>query len=1195
MPADGEDPLAKLVAALAGAGPPLDDREIADALWLSQWTASAGELRPGGRPDTPRADRKDPAKFPGGTAPRTGATPPYGIPMPYGLTGLTGPEGPGAPGPPDGTARTPEQPPPGTPAAPPRGNGRRARLPAPAVLPSLPPIQRALRPVQSYRPGGPEAGAEIDETATAELTAVSGVLSLVHRPVRRTAELYLLMDGAPSMAVWAGMLQELRRACEQLGAFRDVTVQYLHPLRGGVGATARPGPGHVPRPATELYDGSGRRIYLLLSDCTGPLWHSGALQELLRHWAAGAPLAVLQPLPRRLWHRTLLPAAVGLLTRRSGRYRPLGFRPLGGAGRAQRHGVPLPGVHIPVLTPTPAALRTWARIVAAEGGLELSGAAITLEERRYGPRETAPVELWPRADRTTARADRTTDRTTATTATTADGTAGTTADGTAGAAEGKPPSAPGAPAAPDPAVLLAEFDETVSPAARQLAVQLSAAPLALPVMQLVQRAMLPDSGPAELAEVLLGGLVVELTDPGGGAAGRSSGPWFEFKPGVRDLLLKRLSAGEAALVLKHCSLYIERTFGRTARNFPAIVGAYLEGTGRRPTSGPGEAPEPFVYVSEQVLQRFEPGLGALSTLPDAPADPVQAATAHLDRYESAGGADDLLEALRLLRTPQAAELPDRDRLYAQALLHAWTQWRDPELLRQAETAALAATAPGTPPALLVRARLTRARLLRTRGEAAAEQHGTDEAREDLREAAHQIDLALDRTEPPPGIALEGALLHTAITRDLHPLTGEAEGRRLLERSVELLGRIVDDWPTGRPVPELRIAHGQMLLALAGTLLPSGTLVPSGEAVPSGTSAPSGEAGPEGPRGTAGPVDPDVRALAARAASALDSGVHEAEAWEAGGARRAARRPPVPLARALLDLADAYRLSGEPFGGRSQGEALERAADAARGSEERQLEAAARSRLAAHRWARYGATGEAEELEVAEAEMRRALSLMQPGDPQRAALLVEHGRMLLEAGPTGSAPVGPTPREERAPSPSAPASTTTSTTSEAVRSLREAVAHTAPSHPSSIERRLLFARALRMRYEQGGMTPDLYEACWMLEQVLRDTGVPAQRALVLLELGDMHSLLAERTLGRDQWEEADDAYRRAAFEADRAEDPLTAARALHGRGRVLEYLAGRARALESYRAAAEKWRGTEEADSAQARATDDRIRRLEGTQ
>lgn len=66
--------------------------------------------------------------------------------------------------------------------------------------------------------------------------------------------------------------------------------------------------------------------------------------------------------------------------------------------------------------------------------------------------------------------------------------------------------------------LVSRFRSAASPAAGQLAVYLAAAPLYLPVMQLVQRTMLPNSGPSELAEVLLSGLLTRSRSQGGSGA-----------------------------------------------------------------------------------------------------------------------------------------------------------------------------------------------------------------------------------------------------------------------------------------------------------------------------------------------------------------------------------------------------------------------------------------------------------------------------------------------------------------------------------------------------------------------------------------------------------------------------------------------------------------------------------------------------
>ncbi len=139
-------------------------------------------------------------------------------------------------------------------------------------------------------------------------------------------------------------------------------------------------------------------------------------------------------------------------------------------------------------------------------------------------------------------------------------------------------------------------------------------------MQLVQRAMLPDTGPMELAEVLLGGLLRQLPGPG-------SRPCYVYADGVQELLLNSLGQDAAALVLKHCSSYVERNFGKGARNFPALAAARLSElrgrTGPRPPAGPepgrggrddevddaaGAVPELFARVPARVLRFYQPDL-----------------------------------------------------------------------------------------------------------------------------------------------------------------------------------------------------------------------------------------------------------------------------------------------------------------------------------------------------------------------------------------------------------------------------------------------------------------------------------------------------------------------------------------------------------------------------------------------------------
>ncbi|MFE6987542.1 hypothetical protein ACFVFN_04970, partial [Streptomyces pharetrae] len=205
-------------------------------------------------------------------------------------------------------------------------------------------------------------------------------------------------------------------------------------------------------------------------------------------------------------------------------------------------GRPPGALPVPVLAPTRTALGTWARLLAGSTGLALPAPA-----------------AWVHADHPAA-----------------------------------PPRAPRAE--PDAEALVRAFRRTASRQAVQLAVTYSAVPLLLPVMQLVQRAMQPQSGPTVLAEVLLSGLLERGTQD----------EWYEFRPGVRELLLRLLPPGDAFLVLKHCGDYVDRHFGRRARNFPALALNRLTGNSTPPPEDDTGVPVPdaFAEVSALVLDRF---------------------------------------------------------------------------------------------------------------------------------------------------------------------------------------------------------------------------------------------------------------------------------------------------------------------------------------------------------------------------------------------------------------------------------------------------------------------------------------------------------------------------------------------------------------------------------------------------------------
>ncbi|TDD33829.1 hypothetical protein E1287_18525 [Actinomadura sp. KC06] len=265
------------------------------------------------------------------------------------------------------------------------------------------------------------------------------------------------------------------------------------------GITATP---DAPRQAPgTLLDASGRHAVLVLSDCSGPHWWNGRAAQAVRRWAQTGPTAILQPLAERLWRRTAAPATPGIasLPRPAAPNTDLRFTPYDGAAA--------PGIPVPVLEASPRWFGAWARLVS---GSDPQPAAIATIPSR--PAGTAPV----RRERELAIGER-----------------------------------------------VRRFLATASPDAAELAAHVAVSVPSLPVMRLIQHRVLGGSGPGQLAEVLLSGLL----RPAGGVR-------YEFVPGAREALLDTLPRPEALhtrRVLEAVSAEIERRAGTSADQFRALL------------------------------------------------------------------------------------------------------------------------------------------------------------------------------------------------------------------------------------------------------------------------------------------------------------------------------------------------------------------------------------------------------------------------------------------------------------------------------------------------------------------------------------------------------------------------------------------------------------------------------------------------
>ncbi|WP_330307251.1 MULTISPECIES: SAV_2336 N-terminal domain-related protein [unclassified Streptomyces] len=1079
----GGDPIAELIAGMRQIGLDPDAEQLCDTLWLARWArptdavegeeAGRGSTPPSGAPVTGR-DLVPERPAPRGAAP----VPPGDRPEPPQRDGAADRRVALYPVPRDGAPRG-------------HGQGRVTVLPigvpAAPAFPAPLELQRALRPLQGYRTGAPPLRTTLDETATAELSARAGGLVLpVFRGVTRAdAALQLVMDASSSMRVWDRMFAELEQVFGQLGAFWDIEVSHLHQAPDGEPAVSRsPEPRAAPlHSADRLSDPTGRRITLLVSDCAGPLWHSGHAHRLLYHLSRQGPAAVIQPLPQRMWNRTRLPVSYGELTRGEALAGAATLKVRLPAGTPpEAHAGALP---VPVLPPEPAALGAWARLLSGAGAGPVAGAV-----------------GWVRHNHPPAPAAR----------------------------PGRRLSA---------LELVSRFRSNASKTAGRLAGYLAAAPLSLPVMQLVQRTMLPDSGPSELAEVLLSGLVSRAKAEDYGADGAQ---WYEFAPGVQEALLSPLGRDEAMLVLKHCSEYIEYRFGKGGPNFPALALAQLGdgGSGRPYAPGaayPGEngdnggatlVPQPFAEVAVRVLERFMPlpeqfALVAGRGRDDPPDErPTHAAVIRarslVGQFDTDGMVQDLIDAVQLLRgateheRPAGAD-PELWAEYANCVLRLWEVQGGAELLREAETAAERAVA--HPRALRERAVL--ARVLH----AAA----TDRRRRGDRRGA--LDL-LQRADREYAVACAAPDLddrEEALRLTLERVRAlEAQWRlggdsALLQGAVGMLEAFADAWPDRRQrPPELPLAHGRVLLRLSGAT-----------------------------------ADHEQARLYA------EQGAHSLRAALEPGSG-----PVLPAAgepsrvRILLDLVDALLKSG---GALDDAQAY---VDEALGlTREQGLRAQLLVRAGRIGVARYAESGDPRELQDAAARFEQASRGVPRDAPVHADVLAEWGEALLRRAVPAN---GAGSRESL---------------SQAIRVLRDCRTETPAGSGELAYRLLLLGRALMLRYRARGDRVDLREAEHLFGLAALEAGEPLTAARCRLELGQAQ-FEAYQSLGRPaRLDEAVDAFRAAAESARAAEEEAETdrrrqeavelgAQAHHWRGMSYEAAARPRAAREAYRAARAEW-------------------------
>ncbi|MER7108564.1 SAV_2336 N-terminal domain-related protein [Streptomyces sp. NPDC000229] len=420
---------------------------------------------------------------------------------------------------------------------------RAVRLPTCSSLPQPLHLLRALKPLK--RRVSSRRLSELDEEETAEHSAQRfalhgpGTLVPVLRPAtERWLDTILVVDNHPtSRMLWTSLTDEVHRLLVQLGAFRDVRIRFLHisPDRPP-GLSTRPGPHAGPLQSTsQLCDPSGRRLVLVLTDGVAPGWDQPQVHQAVRQWAAVGPVAVLQALPEHLWPYSAFPTVPARLRRaeHSAANTLLTYT----GYRRRTRSLPVGSVPVPVLELASRWLRPWARLVA---GQEIGGVDTAVALLRAGSRPA------------------------------------------------------GTPDVRSPQRRLRDFHATATPEAFRLLSCLSAVPLNVFIMRVVQAATLPGTPPSVLAEVMFSGLLVP------GEADEET-PLedipYDFLPGVRAELLAGLRSHEVDAILLEVSRFFERSPvgapGRVTGLIPDV-----EGQVRLPTDS-----IPWARLRAEVLVR----------------------------------------------------------------------------------------------------------------------------------------------------------------------------------------------------------------------------------------------------------------------------------------------------------------------------------------------------------------------------------------------------------------------------------------------------------------------------------------------------------------------------------------------------------------------------------------------------------------
>lgn len=420
-------------------------------------------------------------------------------------------------------------------------------VPAAKAIPQRRQISKSLRCLNRKVPS--RIKKQIDIQATIHRISDEQLCIPVYKPApRRWLDIALVIEKSDSYGIWEQTIKEWMQLLLRQGSFRDVKRWYAHTDRDkGLVLKSLDG---SPRHPKELIAPQGDRLILVMSDCISSAWYIGGKKTPTLHtknrrklntwlkwfsiWQKAHPITLIQMLPPNFWKRTALGNMEALWMSAQ---RPGALNDKWQIERESSwDNEKIEGIPIPVLTLDPYALKVWAKGVAGASQVQISGIA-------FEAIETGPKPLEGQGD------------------------------------------------------VYDSFMEFGSPTAKRLAALLSAVPIQLPIVRLVQRNLLKhESSPVQVAEIFFSGILKPQNsepDP--------EKRLYDFGEGIRSRLNQTLPKTELATVIDYLSQDIMRRAGLDSLD---QFRAYL-------VAPPSDGDDPlaneireFAKVSLDVLQRL---------------------------------------------------------------------------------------------------------------------------------------------------------------------------------------------------------------------------------------------------------------------------------------------------------------------------------------------------------------------------------------------------------------------------------------------------------------------------------------------------------------------------------------------------------------------------------------------------------------